>query len=48
MKRENINKIRFILEELLPPFLRDSFIFKLIIKYFYRQDKTHQKLKSIF
>ena len=46
MKRENTNKIRFILEELLPPFLRDSFIFKLIIKYFYRQDKTHQKLKS--
>jgi SAM-dependent methyltransferase len=46
MKRENTNKIRFILEELVPPFLRDSFIFKFIIKIFYRKDKTHQKLKS--
>lgn len=46
MKRENTNKIRFILEELIPPFLRDSFIFKFIIKFFYRKDKTHQELKS--
>ena len=46
MKRENTNKIRFILEELLPPFFRDSFFFKLIVKYLYRKDKTHQNLKS--
>jgi ubiquinone/menaquinone biosynthesis C-methylase UbiE len=46
MKRENTNKIRFILEETLPPIIRDSFIFKFIIKKLYRNDKTHQKLKS--
>ena len=46
MKRENTNKIRFILEELLPPFFRDSFFFKLVVKYLYRKDKTHQNLKS--
>ena len=45
MKRENTNKIRFVLEELLPPIFRDSFIFKLIIKFLYRDDKTHQNLK---
>ena len=45
MKRENTNKIRFVLEEILPPILRDSFIFKLIIKKLYRNDKTHQNLK---
>ena len=28
MKRETTNKIRFVLEDLLPPLLRDSFIFK--------------------
>ena len=46
MKRENTNKIRYVLEELLPPILRDSFIFKIIIKYLYRKDETHQILKS--
>ena len=45
MKRENTNKIRFVLEEILPPILRDSFIFKLIVKKLYRNDKTHQNLK---
>jgi len=28
MKRENTNKIKFILEEIIPPIIRDSFIFK--------------------
>ena len=46
MKRENTNKIRFILEEIIPPAIRDSFIFKFIIKNFYRKDKIHEKLKS--
>ena len=46
MKRENTNKIRFVLEELLPPIFRDSFIFKLIVKFLYRDVKTHQNLKS--
>ena len=46
MKRENTNKIRFVLEEILPPVLRDSFIFKFIIRKLYRKDKTHEKLKS--
>ena len=32
MKRENTNKIRFILEEIIPPIIRDSFIFKFITK----------------
>lgn len=46
MKRKNTNKIRFVLEEILPPIIRDSFIFKFIIKKIYRNDKIHQKLKS--
>ena len=46
MKRENTNKIRFVLEELLHPIFRDSFIFKLIVKFLYRDVKTHQNLKS--
>ena len=46
MKRENTNKIRFVLEELLPPIFRDSFIFKLLIQFLYRDDKIHQNLKS--
>tara|TARA_Y100000768_G_C23980185_1_gene685310 strand:+ start:1858 stop:2559 length:702 start_codon:yes stop_codon:yes gene_type:complete len=46
MKRENTNKIRFVLEETIPPLIRDSFIFKYIIKKLYRNDETHQKLKS--
>lgn len=46
MKRENTNRIRFVLEELIPPIFRDSFIFKLLIKFLYRDDKTHQNLKS--
>jgi len=28
MKRETTNKIRFVLEDILPPILRDSFLFK--------------------
>jgi SAM-dependent methyltransferase len=46
MRRSLINKIRFILEELLPPILRDSAIFKYIVKYFYRKDHLHENLKS--
>jgi ubiquinone/menaquinone biosynthesis C-methylase UbiE len=46
MRRSLINKIRFILEELLPPILRDSAIFKYIVKYFYRNDHLHENLKS--
>ena len=46
MKRENTNKIRFVLEEILPPIIRDSLIFKFIVKKLYRNDKTHLKLKS--
>ena len=46
MKRENTNKIRFVLEEILPPIIRDSLIFKFIVKQLYRKDKTHEKLKS--
>lgn len=46
MKRETTNKIRYILEEILPPILRDSVIFKYLVKYFYRSDKTHETLKQ--
>jgi SAM-dependent methyltransferase len=46
MRRSLINRIRFILEELLPPILRDSIIFKYIVKYFYRSDKLHENLKN--
>ena len=45
MKRENTNKIRFVLEEIVPPFLRDSFLFKFIIRFLYRKDKVHEELK---
>jgi len=46
MKRRTVNFIRFILEDVLPPFLRDSFIFKLIVKKLYRKDRTHEILKK--
>lgn len=46
MKRETTNKIRFFLEEILPPILRDSFIFKFIVEKFYRNDVTHINLKN--
>ena len=46
MKRENTNLIRFLLEEIIPPIIRDSFIFKIIIKKLYRKDKTHENLKT--
>ena len=45
MKRENTNKIRFVLEEIIPPIIRDSFIFKFIIITLYRKDEIHEKLK---
>jgi ubiquinone/menaquinone biosynthesis C-methylase UbiE len=46
MNRILINKIRFILEEFIPPIIRDSLIFKYIVKYFYRSDKLHENLKE--
>lgn len=46
MNRKTINIIRFVFEELLPPIIRDSFIFRLIVKYLYRSDRTHEILKS--
>jgi len=46
MKRENTNLIRFLLEEIIPPIIRDSLLFKLIVNKFYRKDKTHEILKS--
>lgn len=46
MKRKTVNIIRFFLEEILPPILRDSIIFKYVVKYFYRKDQTHENLKK--
>jgi ubiquinone/menaquinone biosynthesis C-methylase UbiE len=46
LNRILINKIRFILEEFIPPIIRDSLIFKYIVKYFYRSDKLHENLKE--
>ena len=46
MNRETSNKIRFIIEELLPPIIRDSFIFTYIIKKIHRSDDLHFKLKE--
>lgn len=46
MNRKIVNKIRFVFEELLPPIIRDSIIFKYIVKYFYRSDKEHETLKE--
>ena len=45
MNRETTNKIRFILEDILPPIIRDSFIFKLIIRKMFK-NKTLERLKS--
>ena len=45
MKRENTNKIRYILEEIFPPIIRDSLIFKFIIKKFMK-NKFQEKFKS--
>ena len=46
MNRRTINFIRFILEELLPPILRDSILFKYLVKYTYRNDHTHETLRE--
>ena len=32
MKRETTNKIRFVLEDIVPPILRDSRLFKAVAK----------------
>ena len=48
MKREIVNKIRFVFEELLPPILRDSFIFKYFIQKTFRSDELHFNLKNNF
>ena len=45
MKREHINKIRYILEEILPPIFRDSFIFKYLFRQ-YMKNNNQEKLKS--
>ena len=45
MKREYINKIRYILEEILPPIFRDSFVFKYLFRQ-YMKNKDQEKLKS--
>ena len=44
MNREKTNKIRYILEDILPPIIRDSFLFKFIIKNFV--SKTLLNLKT--
>ena len=46
MKREKINKIRLVLEDFLPPVIRDSFLFKFLIKKIVKNE-TLEKLKSI-
>ena len=35
MKRETVNRIRFVLEELFPPILRDSFVFRWVFRLFW-------------
>lgn len=40
MNRYIINKIRYVLEDVIPPILRDSIFFYLIMKLFYK-DKTN-------
>ena len=45
MKREIINKVRSVLEDFLPPVIRDSFLFKFIIKKIFKNE-TLEKLKS--
>ena len=46
MERETSNKLRFIIEELIPPIIRDSFIFTYIIKKIHRSDDLHFNLKD--
>jgi len=41
MKRENTNKIKFILEEIIPPIIRDSFIFKFKFKFYLKHLKLY-------
>ena len=45
LKRETINKVRSVLEDFLPPAIRDSFWFKFIIKKIVKNE-TLEKLKS--
>jgi ubiquinone/menaquinone biosynthesis C-methylase UbiE len=46
MNRSIVNIIRYVLEEILPPILRDSIIFKYLVKFFYRNDRLHENLKN--
>ena len=46
MKRETSNVIRFVIEELVPPIIRDSFFFTFLIKKIHRSDKLHFDLKE--
>ncbi len=45
MNRENVNRIKFILDNVLPPFVRDSFFYDWLLKIYF---KANFKLVSQF
>ena len=46
MNRNIINFIRFIIEELIPPVIRDSILFKYPINFLFSSQKFHKELKQ--
>jgi len=46
MNRNIINFIRFIIEEIIPPIIRDSILFKYLINFLFSSQKLHKKLKQ--
>ena len=47
MNREKTNMIRYVLEDILPPIIRDSFLFKFIIKIFISKTLENFKTKIL-
>ena len=46
MNRNIINFIRFIIEEIIPPIIRDSILFKYLINFLFSSQKLHKELKK--
>ena len=46
MNRNIINFIRFIIEEIIPPIIRDSILFKYLINFLFSSQKLHKELKQ--
>jgi ubiquinone/menaquinone biosynthesis C-methylase UbiE len=46
MNRNKINFIRFVIEEIIPPIIRDSILFKYLSNFLFSYTKLHNELKQ--